>query len=219
VLESADLVIVPVLAACEQGYAERTVRAHISHDRVRRAVFALSDRGGRSPERIAAWTAAADVVVEAFDAGADVVAFATIGDPNVYSTFTYLAGTVRERRPDVTVSTVPGITAMQALAAASGVPLCEGSEPLTLLPVTGDLEILDAALDSGASVVAYKAGSRNPAVLEVLRRHDRLGTAVVGTRLGLAGERVHPAAAQTDVLPYLSTMFAPAPRSGVGGKL
>lgn len=219
VLQEADLVVVPVMAADEQGHAERTVRAHVTHDRLRRAVFALSDRGGRTPARTAAWDTAATVVLDAFDAGAATVAFATIGDPNVYSTFTYLAGTVRERRPGVRVRTVPGITAMQALAAASGVPLCEGTEPLTLLPLTGGLGPLEAALTTAGSVVAYKGGARTQEVLDVLRRHGRLDDAVVGTRLGLPGEHVGPAGAQPGSLPYLSTLLVPARRDGVGGKL
>lgn len=223
VLQDADLVVVPVLALDEQGHAERTVRTHIRHDRVRRAVFALSDRGGLTTARTNAWAAAADVVVDAFTTGARTVAFATIGDPNVYSTFTYLAGTVRQRHPDLRVSTVPGITAMQALAAASGVPLCEGTEPLTLLPLTGDHATVEAALTAalvgGGSVVAYKSGARTAEVLDVLRHHDRLLDAVVGTRLGLADEHVGPAERAPDTLPYLSTLLVPARRDTVGGKL
>ena len=47
------------------------------------------------------------------------VAFGTIGDPNLYSTFSYLAQTVRDIVRDVLIETVPGITAMQDLAARS----------------------------------------------------------------------------------------------------
>ena len=54
-----------------------------------------------------------------FGAGAGTVAFGTIGDPNLYSTFSYLAQTVRDIVRDVLIETVPGITAMQDLAARS----------------------------------------------------------------------------------------------------
>ena len=125
VLREADLVLVPVMATGEQGRAEATVRAHVTHDRVIRVAFALTEGAGMA-EREAAWDGAADAAVAAFEGGASVVAFATIGDPNVYSTFTYLADTVRPRVPGMTVATVPGITAMQDLAARSGTVLCEG---------------------------------------------------------------------------------------------
>ena len=124
VLNEADLVLVPVLNLDDVGRAEATVRAHISHERVRRVVFAMTD----SDRRVAAWSAASTAAIEAFDAGAHTVAFATIGDPNIYSTFTYLAQTVQAQRPEVEIDTVPGITAMQDLAARSGTVLCEGTE-------------------------------------------------------------------------------------------
>src|SRR5918997_1172044 len=90
--------------------------------------------------RESAWDAAADAVVAAFVEGAATVAFATIGDPAVYSTFAYLAQTVRERLPRVVVETVPGITAMQDLAMRAGVSLCEGTESLALFPMTAGLD-------------------------------------------------------------------------------
>jgi precorrin-2/cobalt-factor-2 C20-methyltransferase len=212
VLEQADLVVVPVMSLDEQGRAEATVRAHVSHDRIRRLVFALDDRGGATAERLSAWDAAAEVVA----AQEGHVAFATIGDPNVYSTFTYLADAVRERRPDVEVDTVPGITAMQTLAAASGTVLCEGTESLALLPLTAGLEKFEAALRHFDTVVAYKGGRHMNAVRDVLAQHDRLGTAVFGAALGLPDQTIGPL---PESAPYLSTVIAPAPRTRRGGKL
>ena len=107
VLQEADLVVVPVMDAHEQGRAEATVRANVDHDRIRRLVFALDDRGGPTAERLSAWETAADAVAEQLQRRGGSVAFATIGDPNVYSTFTYLADAVLERVPGVEISTVP----------------------------------------------------------------------------------------------------------------
>jgi precorrin-2/cobalt-factor-2 C20-methyltransferase len=190
VLNEADLVLVPVLAdEPGPGRAEVTVRAHLRHDRIRRVEFALNEREDRG-RRLAAWDAAADTAAAVFRGGAALVAFATIGDPNVYSTFTYLASGVRERVPGLTTATVPGITAMQDLAARSGTVLCEGRESLALLPLTAGVK---------------EAG--------------RLDGAVHGTSLGLPGEDIRPAAGMTGPAPYLSTLLVPARRTIRGGKL
>jgi precorrin-2/cobalt-factor-2 C20-methyltransferase len=220
-LQEADVVVVPVMDGGGQGRAESTVLAYIGPDRVRRAPFALDDRSGVTAHREQAWDAAAGLVVQAFDAGAELVVFATIGDPNVYSTFTYLAQTVRELRPDLLTSTVPGITAMQDLAARSGTVLCEGREPLTLLPMTAGLDAFDAALAGTGTVVAYKGWRRHEEMLDVLRRHGRLDAAVIGCGLGLPGERIMPAVQLSGDRPppYLSTVLAPARRDLRGGKL
>ena len=116
--------------------------------------------------------------------------FATIGDPNLYSTFTYVAHTVRALVPGVEVRTVPGITAMQDLAARSGTVLAEGSEPLTLFPYTAGDGRLRGALDSGDTVVVYKGGRHLPDVLDAVRDAGRLDDSVYGEQLGLAGEEI-----------------------------
>jgi precorrin-2/cobalt-factor-2 C20-methyltransferase len=215
VLQEADLVVVPVMSADEQGRAEATVRAHISHDRVQRLVFALDDRGGVTAERSKAWTDAASEVVRALQARGSV-AFATIGDPNIYSTFTYLADAVREQLPAVLVETVPGITAMQDLAARSGTVLCEGTESLALLPLTAGIDAFDEALTHFDSVVAYKGGRHMARIREVLDKHGRLDDAVFGAALGLQDEQIGDLPASA---PYLSTVIAPARRLSRGGKL
>jgi len=226
-LNGADLVLVPVLAAGEEGRAERTVRRNIGHDRVQRVVFALDDTGGVTPRREAAWDAAADAVIAAFQGGAGTVAFATIGDPNVYSTFSYLAQSVRERAararlPEPQVATVPGITAMQDLAARSGTVLCEGTETLALLPLTAGVDRLRAALAGFDTVVGYKGGRTLPEVLEVVRTSGRLDDAVVGASLGLDDEDIRPAAAfaaSGQSAPYLSTLLMPGRRTTRGARL
>jgi precorrin-2/cobalt-factor-2 C20-methyltransferase len=218
VLCEADLVLVPVMATGEPGRAEATVRAHVTHDRISRVVFALAGGAGVAG-REAAWDGAADAAVTAFRGGASVVAFATIGDPNVYSTFTYLAATVRPRVPGLIVATVPGITAMQDLAARSGTVLCEGRETLALLPLTAGIGPFKAALDGFDTVVGYKSGSHLPEVLTAVRDAGRLDGAVHGASLGLPGEDIRPAAEVTGPAPYLSTLLVPGRRPRRGGKL
>ncbi|MFG2052772.1 precorrin-2 C(20)-methyltransferase [Micromonospora sp. NPDC048930] len=222
-LGTADVVFVPVLdrpdGATGPGRAEATVRGHVAPDRLRRLPFALDDRGGVTARREAAWDAAAAAVVAAFDGGARAVAFATIGDPNVYSTFGYLAHGVRGRRPDVAVRTVPGITAMQELASRAGVPLCEGREPLTLLPATAGLAPVADALAGDGTVVVYKGWRRHPDLVRELRRQGRHGDALLGRALGLPDEWIGPVDDHADDLPYLSTLLVPARRDRRGGKL
>jgi precorrin-2/cobalt-factor-2 C20-methyltransferase len=212
VLREADVVFVPVMDTGELGRAEATVRAHVGPDRVRRAVFALGEGDDRGRQR-AAWEAAARAVGDAFAEGAARVAFATIGDPNIYSTFSYLARTIRDVLPDVAVETVPGITAMQALAAASGTVLCEGGESLALLPLTAGIEAFETALAHLDTIVAYKGGRVLPELLTVLRAHGRLDDAVYGAALGLPGQDVrHARDLPPAPAPYLSTVIVPPAR-------
>ena len=261
VLREADVVLVPVLASqdpgtaepagpstaepAEPGRAETIIRAYVGADRVKRLEFALNDTGGVTPRRAAAWQVAAAAVAHEFAAGAATIAFGTLGDPNLYSTFSYLAQTVRDLVPEVTVETVAGITAMQDLASRAGISLAEGTEPVTLVPLNGGADALDQALACGGTVVGYKVGAAASPARAVLRDRlhaaGRLDGAVIGARLGLEGELIAPAAeilapaapateapAQPanapappvgDIpdIPYLSTLIAPARRPSTTG--
>ncbi|MGV9555814.1 precorrin-2 C(20)-methyltransferase [Streptomyces sp. NPDC003401] len=224
-LRAADVVVVPVMAApdgtagAERGRAEATVLHYVPAEKVVRVAFALNERTDRG-RRESAWDVAGERVAGLL-ARYGSVAFATIGDPNVYSTFTYLAQTVGELVPGTVVETVPGITAMQDLAARSGAVLTEGTEPLTLVPVTAGSAVLEEALAGPGTVVAYKFGRQAAEVAEALRETGRLQDAVWGSALGLDGESIRPAAELAgEPLPYLSTLIAPARRDGGrGGKL
>ncbi|MFD5628039.1 precorrin-2 C(20)-methyltransferase [Streptomyces sp. NPDC127072] len=218
-LRAAEVVVVPVMDTGERGRAEATVLHYVPAEKVVRIVFALNERTDRG-RREAAWDAAGERVAGLLRAHA-VIAFATIGDPNVYSTFTYLAQTVSELVPGTVVESVPGITAMQDLAARSGAVLAEGTEPLTLVPVTAGTTVLKDALNGPGTVVAYKFGRQAAEVAEALRETGRLDDALWGSALGLESESIRPAAELFDgPLPYLSTLIAPARREGGrGGKL
>jgi precorrin-2/cobalt-factor-2 C20-methyltransferase len=224
VLAEADVVFVPVsdavpgrpydggaglsgAGAGEPGRAEMTVRAHVSHDRIVRLPFQMTGDADYSGP-------AARVADAAAARPGGLIAFATIGDPNVYSTFTTLAARVLDRLPGLRIQTVPGITAMQDLAARSGTVLAVGSETVALLPLTAGVEAYERALADHDTVVAYKGGRALPHVVEVLAKAGRLdgpaGAATYGAALGLADEDIRPVRELDPDAPgpYLSTVIA-----------
>lgn len=76
-----------------------------------------------------AWVEAArEIVSHARD---DTVAFVTLGDPNVYSTFGHLRRTVSAFYPTIDVETVPGVSAVSAFSTALGIEISAGAS-LTL---------------------------------------------------------------------------------------
>ena len=188
-LREAHHVFVPVADTGEVGRAESVVQAYLEPGRAHRLLFALSDDMRARTEN---WERAAHEVSEPLHRG-ETCAFATIGDPNVYSTFTYLARAVKRHVPEVQVETVSGITAMQDLAARSGAVLLEGDERLALLPFTAGRNSLQNALSEFETIVCYKGGSRLREVLEVAEEAGRLEDAIYGARLGMAREVILPA--------------------------
>lgn len=207
VLRAADRVFGPTLALDAVGRAESIVRQAEPDVAVERLVFDIN--GGPDAQATAHAAAAAEVVAAL---GEDAtVAFITLGDPNIYSTFHHLAEVVLARRPDTHVETVPGIMAFQALAAEAGVMVLDGTERLTVLTAIDGPAALDAALDDpDAAIVIYKGGRHLPAIAERLAAAGRLDGAVVGELLGLPGERVGPVKAFADrPATYLASVIVP----------
>ena len=220
---AADAILVPATEASGDGpgRAEQIVVAaapEVAHVIVR-VPFSMADRSGVTERRREAWQTSADAALAAYARGARTVAFATVGDPSVYSTFSYLAAYVADRVADLEIEVVPGITAMQALAAESRTPLVEGTETLALVPVTAGLDVLGRVLDTVDTVVAYKGGRRLPEVAATIRGKGR--DAVLGINLGLEGQELHRLSDLDDdrSAPYFSAVLAPAHRGETGGRL
>lgn len=224
-LRAASRIFVPVMSADEQGHAELIVRAHLpSEAPVERLLFALSDDvRGPQERRKQRWDEAAVRVVQHLREHGGTAAFATIGDPAIYSTFTYLAATVRGLLPEVEVATVPGITAMQAAACTAGLHLVEGTESLTVVPVTREVTGLRAALRGGGTVVAYKGGRRLDELRAEIDAAGALDRSVYAEHLGTPRARVLPLSeldtGDLTSAPYLSTVVILPPRRGRGEQL
>jgi len=210
VLEQADRVFSPTMAIDAVGRAESIVREADSTIRIERLVFAIRrDDDARSR----AHREAAARIVACLDAG-ERVAFITLGDPNVYSTFHHLARLVVEQRPDVPIETVPGIMAFQDLASRARVVVLDGTERLQLVSAVDGPEAVDDALaDGDAAVIVYKGGRHLPAIAHRLEQKNRLDGAVFGELLGLPGERIGPVKEYADAAAaYLATVIVPPDR-------
>lgn len=202
-VREADRVLAPSSAVDAVGRAESILRQACPDVPVERVVFAMGGAG-------ASVDAVAATVVAGLEAG-QRLAFVTLGDPNVYSTFSTVAARVRELRREAVIETVPGIMAFQELASRSGTVVLQNTERLALVTALEGPADLDAALaDPTSAVVVYKGGRHLPAMAESLTAAGRLGGAMVGELLGLPGERVLPVAdAAAGPAAYLATVIVP----------
>ena len=143
-----------------------------------------------------AYDAVADKLSALLDAGKSI-AFVTLGDASVYSTWSYVNERMIARGYDVEV--VPGVTSFCAAAAALREPLCERSEQLLVSPVsTGDV---DAALDVYGTKVFMKSGKRLGELRDTLRGRGIADRAMVVANCGLEGQEIVPNLDEADSLP------------------
>ena len=95
------------------------------------------------------------------------VGFITLGDPSIYSTYSYIRNIIRTC--GFNTETVPGITSFSAAASMLDTSLCEGGESLHIIPASSDVDI-EQYLDLHGVKVFMKSGKNIERVLDVLRR-------------------------------------------------
>jgi len=189
---NADLVVAPSASVGQKGHAETIVRHHFPYLDIQRLHFPTTSATNgisSSLEAAAAFDEAALKLRKPLESGRDI-AFITLGDPNLFSTFTALRNSVARILPGVKVRTIPGIMAFQALAAQSNTPLAGDDQSLEIVTAHRSPDKLEEALDKqNHTVVVYKSGRSLQEIVEILHRHGRLETARAGEFLGMPEER------------------------------
>jgi precorrin-2/cobalt-factor-2 C20-methyltransferase len=133
-------------------------------------------------------TAAADVAARVRQ-GKDV-AFITIGDPFLYSTFLYLYRIFRDNYPDIPLEVVPGISSINAASIAAGIPLGMASERIAVIPAAFEQENLRKTIDEFDTVVLMKMSSVFDGIFELLQEMGLEQNAVYVSRVGTPDQEV-----------------------------
>ena len=128
----------------------------------------------------------ADALCALLDAG-KTVAFITLGDPTVYSTYIYIHRLVVERGYEAEL--IPGVPSFCAAAARLGVSLCQGEEKLLIVPASHDVTNW---VDLPANQIYMKAGRKLGELQALLDQHGRLEGAMAVSNCGMANEVVWP---------------------------
>lgn len=138
------------------------------------------------------------------DQGMNVI-FLTLGDPTIYSTFTYLQKIVDRHGYETRL--VSGITSFCAAAARINTPLVEWNEPLHILPAVHQLE---AELEQPGNYVLMKSGKKMNQVKSILSESGRAVSMV--ENCGMENEQIYKSTTEIpDNASYYSLIIAKEP--------
>lgn len=132
------------------------------------------------------------------------VGFLTLGDPSVYSTFSYIAEMLAER---IDIQTIAGISSFSQIAASLSIPLMLDEESLEILPATADITQLEKAIDLNDNVVIMKIATRFAQVYKILEQRDLLSKTIVVENASMETQKKQRLIdySVNDKLPYFST--------------
>ena len=112
------------------------------------------------------WAENAAIVADKARQG--TVAFITLGDPMLYSTFLYLYEFVKETYPEIELEIIPGVTSVTAVAASSKLPLAEKEEAVTIIPTDLSPTRLEDAAKHAENLVFMKCAFHLKEFLPIL---------------------------------------------------
>jgi precorrin-2/cobalt-factor-2 C20-methyltransferase len=125
-------------------------------------------------------------------AGNGLAVLGILGDPNFFSTFSRLAGVMEERHPDIVCTSEPGVSAITAFAAVSGVSL------------SGGFYVTDGGEPSCRIVLKVKKPRET---VDALRSHGYRRFILV-ERMFLSDMRVYRGEEIPDTSDYMSILYA-----------
>lgn len=132
------------------------------------------------------WNETAATILDRLKKGNDV-AFLTLGDPTIYSTFFYLYDKLLELHPGLDIEIIPGVSSITASAARARISLGLGNEKIAVLPANY-LDNLKTTLELFDTVVLMKVNKVLNEVVELLSEMNIIENAVCVSRSGMEDE-------------------------------
>lgn len=182
-IEQVPIVAVPSSGENKQ-IALEIVAPYLTHQEIIHCYMPMT----RNKEELArVHEACASQIQGYLDEGKDV-AFLTLGDPTIYSTYIYIHKHIINRGYEAII--IPGVPSFCAVAAKLGSALCEEGEMLHIIPAS--YEGTEAALDLKGNKVLMKTGKSLRKVFDLLKEKGLYEAAQMVSRCGMTEEKIYP---------------------------
>lgn len=181
ILKAVDIVCVPRSSHDNESVALKVAKSYITG---KTEILEISTPMTRDMAVLnAEWEMGAEKIAQQLMLGKSV-AFITIGDAMLFSTYTYILKKLKALLPEVSIESVPGITSFSATAAFLNSALAEGSEKLAIIPAIEGPNELRTILTQFPNAVLMKVAGKFNEILDILDELDLKSKAVYVSKLG-----------------------------------
>ncbi|RKD22497.1 precorrin-2/cobalt-factor-2 C20-methyltransferase [Caminicella sporogenes DSM 14501] len=205
ILNEVDVVICPEKRKSAGSFAYDIAKEHIKKDvKIIYLTFPMIYDENELQNK---WEENALIIAKLLNEGKSV-AFITLGDPTVYSTYMYLLPYLKKY--DVEVETIPGITSFCSVAGSLNIPIVEWEEGFSVVPLRkGDGDKLIRALDNFENVIVMKPSNDCKILANELIKRGLENNFILISKCGTEEERVITDIdiVKSEKIPYLSTMI------------
>ncbi|MEF9918542.1 MAG: precorrin-2 C(20)-methyltransferase [Eubacterium sp.] len=206
ILQSADVIITPTKKMGKPSIAYRIVESHITdHTKVLEMSFPMISLSKEREALEIQWKENADEIEKLLNDGKNVV-FLTLGDPMVFSTYSYVMEFLLKR--GIEVITLSGVPSFCNLAAQINIPLTQGEESLGVVAMTQPVEEIRQILDAHRNIVIMKVSANNALLAEELEKRGLEKAFVLVSNIGMENQVVvRDIEILKGEIPYLSTLL------------
>lgn len=187
ILQEVDIITAPCSKKGRSSLALEIVQKEL--DCQKRVVELLFPMTQDEDILMECWKSSAGRITALLQEGNDI-AFITLGDPLLYSTYIYLLESLRAEEGSLEFETIPGITSISASSARLNQALTTGDEKLVVIPATYKIDRLEKLLRDHENIVLLKVARHYERIIRLLEKLRLLEKAVFISRCGQPEEIV-----------------------------
>lgn len=203
-LEKVDILYTPEAKKAGKSLALSIVEPYLSEKlEIKQRHFPMTQN---QEIKEASWETIAKEISADVKSGKDV-AFITLGDPMVYSTYSYLLDLLKN---DIETETIPGIASFISMASQVQLPLCLDEESFCVIPGTATITTLKRGIEANDTIVLMKVANHLTKILPLLREEKLLEQTILISNASQEKESRQmtiEGLQETDKLSYFSTMI------------
>lgn len=203
ILKEVDIIAVPKSKYESNGTAFNIAKDYIENKTIIELIFPMSFN---KEELYKSWQVSAQTVMDLLDLGKDI-AFITLGDPTIYSTFMYLNKIITDSGYKTII--VSGITSFCACAAEANLNLGENNDSIVIIPSASNIDDLETKLDSFETIILMKFRKNFEQIKKLLKVKDLIKNTVIVEKCTMKDQRIYRdiESLEEDKLEYFSTMI------------
>ena len=200
ILKEADILVLPEAKKSEGSTAFEIIKNYLREDAEKLFLEFPMLEDVKTKKKIRVENAKA--IWEELEMGKTVV-FLTIGDPMIFSTYTYILEHLEET--DV-VETVPGITSFGSMASRLNIPLVIGDEDLKIVSLNKNTDI-HKEIENNTNIVFMKLSRNFERLKKALEDTENLENSILISNCGKENEEIITDVANTEKVHYFSTLI------------
>lgn len=201
ILNSVDIIAVPKSDTNSNSIALSIIENHIQGKEILELIFPMSCDTELLNK---SWNEAAKKIINLLDNNKDV-AFITLGDISIYSTFTYINKIISNLGYKVVI--VPGVTSFCASASQAQISLAENNDSIIIIPTAINAEQLEHNINNFDTVILMKFRKNFEQIKNLLKSKGLKNNAIVVEKCCMKDEKIYTDIDKINSLNYLSTMI------------